>query len=103
MNKIYSMLGIARKGGKLSIGFDAACLEIKNKKSKLVIISKDASEKTKKNIQFECDRYNIKYIEFGEKELIGKYLGKKMVSVLSINDENIMTYILKTYNPEVYE
>lgn len=94
MSKIYSMLGIARKGGKLSIGFDAACIEIRNNKSKLVLISTDASEKTKKNIQYECNRYGVNFIEFGDKELIGKYLGKKVVSVLSINDENIVDYIL---------
>ncbi|MDD4779567.1 MAG: ribosomal L7Ae/L30e/S12e/Gadd45 family protein [Tissierellia bacterium] len=94
MNKIYSMLGIARKGGKLSIGFDATCLDIRNNKSKLVLIAKDASEKTNNNIQFECDKYDVKFIEFGEKELIGRCLGKKVVSVLSINDENIVDYIL---------
>jgi len=96
MNKIYSMLGIARKGGKISIGYDATCLEIqKNKnKNKLVMIAVDASEKTKKNIQFICDKYSCKYIEYGEKELLGQCLGKKMVSVLSINDENMVLYIL---------
>lgn len=94
MNKIYSMLGIARKGGKLSIGFDATCLDIRNNKSKLVLIAKNASEKTNNNIQFECDKYDVKFIEFGEKELIGRCLGKKVVSVLSINDENIVDYIL---------
>lgn len=94
MNKIYSILGIARKGGKISIGFDETLFEIKNKKSKLVIISKDASEKTKKNIQFECKKYDVNFIEFGEKEQIGRCLGKRVVSVLSISDENIVDYIL---------
>lgn len=94
MDKIYSMLGIARKGGKISIGFDVTCSEIKKNKSVLVMVAQDASEKTKKNIQYDCDKYNCKSIEYGEKELLGKCLGKKMVSVLSINDENIATYIL---------
>ncbi|MDD2496210.1 MAG: ribosomal L7Ae/L30e/S12e/Gadd45 family protein, partial [Tissierellia bacterium] len=70
------------------------CLDIRNNKSKLVLIAKDASEKTNNNIQFECDKYDVKFIEFGEKELIGRCLGKKVVSVLSINDENIVDYIL---------
>jgi ribosomal protein L7Ae-like RNA K-turn-binding protein len=90
------MLGIARKGGKISIGYDVTCLEVqKNKnKSKLVMIASDASEKTKKNIIYVCDKYNGKYIEYGEKELLGQCLGKKMVSVLLINDENIISYVL---------
>ncbi len=94
MNKIYSMLGIARKGGKISIGYDVTCLDVQKNKSKLVMIAVDASEKTKKNIQFVCDKYNCEYIEYGEKELLGQCLGKKMVSVLSINDENIVSYVL---------
>jgi len=94
MNKMYSMLGIARKGGKISIGFDVTCEQVKKNKSVLVVIAVDASEKTKKNIQYECDKYNCRYIEYGERELIGQCLGKKIVSVLSINDENIATYLL---------
>ncbi|NLK65673.1 MAG: 50S ribosomal protein L7ae [Tissierellia bacterium] len=94
MHKIYSMLGIARKGGNVSIGFDSTKLNIENNKSFLVIIACDASEKTKKNIKFICNKYNCEYIEFGEKEILGKSLGKNVVSVLSISDKNIAAYLL---------
>ncbi len=94
MNKIYSMLGIAKKGGKLSIGYDVACIDIKGNKSVLVLIAADASDKTKKNIQFMCEKYKVKYVEYGEKEILGKSLGRKVVSVLSINDINIASYLL---------
>jgi ribosomal protein L7Ae-like RNA K-turn-binding protein len=88
------MLGIARKGGNVSIGFDSTKLNIENNKSFLVIIACDASEKTKKNIKFICNKYNCEYIEFGEKEILGKSLGKNVVSVLSISDKNIAAYLL---------
>ncbi|MDF2948053.1 MAG: hypothetical protein K0R07_63 [Sedimentibacter sp.] len=94
MNKIYSMLGIARKGGNISIGYDVTCLDVKDNKSKLVLIATDASDKTKKNVQFICDKYETKYIEYGEKEILGKSLGKKMVSVISVKDINIASYLL---------
>lgn len=94
MNKIYSMLGIAKKGGKISIGFDAACLDIKHKKSILVIIAVDASEKTKENIQFLCKKHDIEYVEYGKKEILGRSIGRKVVSVMSINDKNIASYLL---------
>jgi len=95
MNKIYSMLGLARRGGNISLGFDACISDISKGKSKLVLIAQDASEKTKKNILYECEKYNCKYIEYGEKELLGQCLGKKALSVISITDENIVSYILK--------
>ena len=94
MHKIYSFLGIARKGGNVSIGFDSTKMDIEKNKSFLVIIALDASDKTKKNIKFICDKYNCKYIEFGEKELLGKSLGRKVVGVLSIRDKNIASYLL---------
>lgn len=94
MNKIYSMIGIANKGGKVAIGYDVTCLNIEKNKSVLVLIAADASEKTKKNILYVCNKYNCKYIEYGEKDLLGKCLGRKMVGVLSINDENIASYLL---------
>lgn len=94
MNKIYSMLGIAKKGSKISIGFDVTSLDIRDKKSQLVLIASDASDKTKKNIKFFCDKYEVKYIEYGEKEILGKSLGRKVVSVLSVNDTNIASYLL---------
>lgn len=94
MHKIYSMLGIARKSGNISIGFDATVADIEKNKSFLVLIASDASDKTKKNIKFVCDKYNSNYIEFGEKEIIGKSLGRKVVGVLSISDKNIASYLL---------
>ncbi|MDW5300695.1 MAG: ribosomal L7Ae/L30e/S12e/Gadd45 family protein [Sedimentibacter sp.] len=93
-DKIYSIIGIARKGGKVAIGFDVTCSDIEKNKSALVLITTDASDKTKKNIQFVCEKYNCKYVEYGEKELLGKSLGKKMVGVASIRDINIASYIL---------
>ena len=52
MHKIYSMLGLAKKGGNISIGYDATVSALEKNKSHLVIIADDASDKTKKNIIF---------------------------------------------------
>ncbi len=94
MHKNYAMLGIARKGGNISIGFDATKTDIEKNKALLVVLAQDASEKTKENIIFICNKYNIKYIEFGEKEVLGKSLGRKVVGVLSVTDTNIASYLL---------
>ncbi|MGB4440049.1 MAG: ribosomal L7Ae/L30e/S12e/Gadd45 family protein [Sedimentibacter sp.] len=93
-DKIYSIIGIARKGGKVAIGFDVTCSDVEKNKSVLVLMTADASDKTKKNIQFVCEKYNCKFVEYGEKELLGKSLGRKMVGVVSIRDNNIASYIL---------
>ena len=51
-NKVGGLLGLATKAGKITAGFEATCECIENKKAKLVIISIEASEKTKNNVKF---------------------------------------------------
>ena len=93
-NKIYGMLGIARKAGKLVFGYDMAVSLIKSNNAEiLVILASDTSEKTKKNIIFECDKNGRKYIEYGEKLVYGKILNKKEVGVLTVTDKNIISYL----------
>ena len=76
MNKIYGLLGISTKAGKLVSGTDLVLEEIKKEKVKLVIVAEDASEKTIKNIIYYCNRYNVRYIVFGKIEELSKAIGK---------------------------
>lgn len=93
-NKVYGMLGIARKAGKLVFGYDMAVSLIKSNNAEiLIILASDTSEKTKKNIIFECDKNGRKYIEYGEKLVYGKILNKKEVGVLTVTDKNIISYL----------
>ena len=50
MDKILNFLGIARRAGKLSLGFDAAEESVNKKKSKLLILACDVSERTRKSV-----------------------------------------------------
>lgn len=94
MNKIYGMLGLARKAGKLIYGYNSTIELLKSsRKDVLVIHALDASEKTKKNVIFECNKYNFNYIEYGNKVDFGKILSKEEVSVLALTDPNIISYI----------
>ena len=47
MDKIYGILGIASKAGKIVSGFDSILENIKKEKVKLIIVAEDASEKTR--------------------------------------------------------
>ncbi len=93
-NKFYGMIGIARKAGKHVFGYDMAVSLIKSKNAEiLVIIASDTSDKTKKNIIFECEKYGRKYIEYGEKLVYGRILNKKEVGILTVTDKNIISYL----------
>lgn len=87
-NKLYSYIGLIQKSGNLISGNDAVEIDIKKKKCKLLIISDDASENTKKKFDNLAKLYNINYVKYGNKEDFGRAIGKSSRSVLSIKNEN---------------
>lgn len=87
-NKNYSFLGLVQKAGSLTSGADAVESDIKNKKCKLLILSNDASEKTKEKFEYLAKQHKVDYVYFGNKEDLGIAIGKPSRTVLSIKDEN---------------
>lgn len=77
---------------------DAVIESIQFKKAKLVIIAEDASEKSKKNIEFICKKNNLKYIVYGKKEDLSRSIGKDNKIVFAIKDKNFVNGIEKIIN-----
>lgn len=94
-NKIYSMLGLATKAGKVVSGEFATDKSIKGGKAWLVIVSEDASDNTKKMFSNMCEFYEVPRYFFGTKEKLGHAIGKAMRSSLAITDENFAKSIKK--------
>lgn len=51
-NPILSLLGIARKAGKLSLGTESAKSALQKNKSNLILLAADISNKTEKELRF---------------------------------------------------
>lgn len=102
INRIYSMLGLARKAGKLVAGADVCSESIIKGESFLVIIANDASEKSKKRFINECTNYNVDYRMYGDNETISHSIGRDNKIVISICDKSfgnsIRTMIDKELN-----
>jgi len=82
--RIYSFIGLAMKAGELVSGEEACERAIKKNKVKLIIVAEDSSEKSKKNYRDMCDYRNIRIEFFGEKEKLGKSIGKETRAVIAI-------------------
>ncbi|HYE12170.1 MAG TPA: ribosomal L7Ae/L30e/S12e/Gadd45 family protein [Patescibacteria group bacterium] len=100
MNKIYSMLGLASKAGKLFSGEDVVRNAIRYNKIKLLIISQDASENTKKRFVNAAEYYKVPMKIWGDKEQLGSSIGKSNRSVVGIGDENFTNSIVTLLNAE---
>ena len=57
MNRALSALGLARRAGKLNWGFDTAVEAMRSGACGVVILAADLSDKTKKNVRFEAEKY----------------------------------------------
>lgn len=94
-NRVLGLIGIATKAGKVAFGTEAVTETIKNKKAKLVIVAEDASDKSKENIVYLCDKSRIQIVVFGKIETISKAIGKQNKAVISIKDKNLGEEIIK--------
>ena len=85
-DKIYSFISLAKKAGRLAAGEEACEKALKSGKVHLLIVSEDASINTVKKFQDACAYRDIAMVCFGEKELLGKFTGGNLRTVIAIKD-----------------
>ena len=88
-NKILGMLGISAKAGKVVSGTDSCIDAMSKNKVKLLIVSEEASDKTKKNFKYYSDKYSVTMVVLGEIEELSKSIGKKNKAIIGICDTNL--------------
>lgn len=94
-NKIYGLLGISAKAGKVISGTDIVLENLTKGKIYLVIVAEDASEKTKKNIKYFCEKENVDMIVFGDIFKNSKAIGKQNRAIIAVKDQNLAEAIKK--------
>lgn len=93
--RILGMLGISAKAGKVVCGTDATIEDIERHRVKLVIVAENASEKTKKNIKYICDKNETAILEFGNIDEISKTIGKNNKAIIGIKSKSLSKEIEK--------
>ena len=94
-NKIYGLVGLARRAGKISFGTESSIETIEKKKAKLVIVAEDSSDRTKKNFKELSDKLNVEFRIAGTIEDLSRSIGQVNKAVIVIKDENFAKEILK--------
>ena len=94
-DKVYSMLGLAMKAGKIVSGSDICERAIKSGKVFLVIISGDSSEGTSKKFKDMCIYRQIPYRILGDRYSLGNCTGKEERVVLALSDKGLSDVILR--------
>lgn len=97
--KILSLLGLARRAGKVSLGHDAAIGAIVKNKAKLCVLSFEASSRLKSEFSHAAafENKNIPLIILDEDMLsFSRAVGCKC-AVLTVEDEGFSKKILSLY------
>ncbi len=100
-NKKYlSMLGMARRAGRLSMGHDMAEKSIKGRKAKLLLFATDMSDRLVREFEMLTDEYmpNLPSIRLDDSiDELHFALGYK-AGVITVDDENFAKRIIELIN-----
>jgi len=94
-SKVRSLLSLCQKAGFLVTGEETSEKALRSKKAKLVIVSEDASENTKKKFSQKSFYYKVPYVEYGNREELGACLGKGGRVTLVLTDAGFADKLLK--------
>lgn len=86
-DKILSMLGLAKKAGKMKSGEFSTEKAVKSHQAFLVIVAEDASLNTKKMFRDMCEFYHVPFYCYADKETLGHCIGQQYRASLAITDE----------------
>lgn len=94
MDKILSYIMLARKAGKLSLGYENTRHEIFKGNVKLVLFTPDLSEKKKQSFKRFCEEWEIKTLDIEHNlDTIEFYIGKRC-GIIGIRDGGFSKVIL---------
>lgn len=94
-DRILSLLGLAAKGKKLVSGEFSTEKAVKERKAALVIVSREASDNTRKLFTDKCMFYNTPIYFYGTKEALGRAIGKEMRASVAVTDKGLAESIIK--------
>lgn len=85
-DKVYQLVGLSKRAGKLVSGSHAVENAIKSGKAQLVIVSEEASANTVKKFFNMCEFRNVNIIKIGSKKDLGECIGKTDRTLVAITD-----------------
>jgi len=89
ISKLAGLLGMAKRAGRLIIGFDACVAAVRNGESNILLLASDSSPKTQKECRFCADSHHAAVAVLPmDKSAISASIGShKPVAVAAVTDE----------------
>lgn len=85
--KLLSLLGIARRAGRLSMGFDAASESMNKGEAALLLLAEDLSERSRRTIMQTAALAKTPTADAGfDMKTLGLAVGRKQTGIIAVND-----------------
>ena len=94
-NRVLSLLGLSKKAGRLVSGEFSTETAVKTGKACLVLVSREASENTKKKFRNMCDYYHVPIYFYEDKYTLGHAMGKEFRASLAVLDAGFAKGIMR--------
>ena len=96
--KLEKYIGLCRAAGGAVVGFDLILGEIRGGRAKIVLISSDASDRTKKQLTDKCTFYSVPHVitEF-DAESLGRIIGKSACAAIALNGRGCWAKVAEYY------
>ncbi|WP_258360870.1 L7Ae/L30e/S12e/Gadd45 family ribosomal protein [Moorella sulfitireducens] len=93
MNKVYNLLGLAYRAGRITWGYQAVIRAIKGQKIFLLLLATDSSFRMRDKLMASCRESGIEVIVYGDKFTMGAALGKPPCAVVGVTDAELARLI----------
>lgn len=81
-----SFLGLANRAGKVISGEETVIRAVRQQKACLVLLSMDASDRTKKTIKNKCQSYDVPLRLVSDRESLGNAIGQPARVIVALTD-----------------
>lgn len=96
MTRLLTLLGLAKRAGRLSVGTENTINSVREGAAVLVVASEQVSEKTKKLINDKTAYYKTETVFIPvDTETFGKAFGKTATACVSVNDKGFADTVKK--------
>ncbi|RYM07147.1 YlxQ family RNA-binding protein [Sporolactobacillus sp. THM7-7] len=85
-NQWQSLLGLAQRAGKVVSGEETVLRTIRENKARAVIMSQDASDRTKKTITNKCRYYRVPLLGVPDRVSLGRSIGRGERVLIAVTD-----------------
>jgi len=93
--RVAGLVGIARRGNRLALGFDACRRAVAEQKAALIILAEDLSPASATRLRHRVHASSIRVIVHGGKSEWGRLLGREQVGIIAVLDVGLAKAILQ--------